>query len=71
MNIQFLEPAQAELTEAVNHSNAQEEGLGFEFSDEVQTTSTGSSSTLKPGHWSQRGQGAAAPSAFPMGSFIR
>jgi len=38
MNIQFLEPAQAELTEAVNHYNAQAEGLGFEFSDEVQAT---------------------------------
>jgi len=38
MNIQFLEPAQAELTEAVNYYNAQTEGLGFEFSDGVQAT---------------------------------
>ncbi len=38
MNIQFLEPAQAELTEAVNYYNAQTEGFGFELSDEVRTT---------------------------------
>jgi plasmid stabilization system protein ParE len=36
MNVQFLEPAQAEFTGAVNYYNAQTEGLGFEFSDEVQ-----------------------------------
>ncbi|HIJ75219.1 MAG TPA: type II toxin-antitoxin system RelE/ParE family toxin [Deltaproteobacteria bacterium] len=36
MNIQFLEPAQAEFTDAVNYYNAQNEGLGFEFSDEIQ-----------------------------------
>ena len=32
MNVQFLEPAQAELTETVGYCNAQTEGLGFEFS---------------------------------------
>ena len=36
MKVLFLEPAQAELTEAVSYYNAQTEGLGFEFSDEVQ-----------------------------------
>lgn len=36
MNVQFLEPAQAEFTDAVNYYNAQNEGLGFEFSDEIQ-----------------------------------
>jgi hypothetical protein len=40
MNIQFLEPAQAEFSEAVNYYNVQTEGLGFEFSDEVQATIT-------------------------------
>lgn len=38
MNVQFLEPAQAEFREAVDYYNAQVEGLGFEFSDEVRTT---------------------------------
>ena len=38
MNVQFLEPAQAEFTEAVNYYNAQTEGLGLEFSDEVKAT---------------------------------
>jgi hypothetical protein len=33
MNVQFLEPARAEFTEAVNYYNAQAEGLGpFIFS---------------------------------------
>ena len=35
MNVQFLEPAQAEFTEAVDYYNAQSEGLGLEFSNEV------------------------------------
>jgi hypothetical protein len=38
MNVQFLEPAQAEFTEAVNFYNAQSEGLGLEFSDETKAT---------------------------------
>jgi hypothetical protein len=36
MNVQFLEPAQAELIEAVDYYNAKAEDLGFEFSDEIQ-----------------------------------
>ncbi len=36
MNVQFLEPAQAEFTDAVNYYNAKNEGLGLEFSDEIQ-----------------------------------
>ena len=36
MKVQFLEPAQTEFTAAVDYYNAQAEGLGFEFSDEVQ-----------------------------------
>jgi plasmid stabilization system protein ParE len=38
MNVQFLEPAQAELIEAIDYYNAQAEGLGFELSDEIQAT---------------------------------
>ena len=38
MNVQFLEPARAEFTDAVNYYNAQTEGLGLEFSDEVKAT---------------------------------
>jgi len=38
MNVQFLEPAQAEFTEAVNYYNGQAEGLGLEFSNEVKAT---------------------------------
>lgn len=38
MIIQFLEPAEAEFTEAVNFYNTQAEGLGFEFADEIQAT---------------------------------
>ena len=38
MTVKFLEPAQAELTEAVNYYSAHTEGLGFEFSDEVKAT---------------------------------
>ncbi len=36
MNVQFLDPARAEFIEAVNYYNSQTEGLGFEFSNEVQ-----------------------------------
>ena len=38
MNVQFLEPAQAEFTEAVDYYNVQSHGLGLEFSDEVKAT---------------------------------
>ena len=38
MNIEFLNPAQAELTEAIDYYNAQKEGLGFEFAEEVKET---------------------------------
>ena len=38
MNVRFLEPAQAEFTEAVDYYNAQSHGLGLEFSDEVKAT---------------------------------
>jgi hypothetical protein len=35
MNVQFLEPAQAEFTVAVSYYNSQNYGLGFESSDEI------------------------------------
>ncbi len=38
MNVQFLEPAWLEFIEAVEYYNDQREGLGLEFSDEIQTT---------------------------------
>ncbi len=38
MNVNFLEPAQAEFTEAVNYYNAHTEGFGLVFSDEVKAT---------------------------------
>jgi hypothetical protein len=38
MNVEFLEPAWAELLEAVENYNDQKEGLGFEFSDEIRAT---------------------------------
>ncbi len=41
MNVQFLEPAQAEFTEAVNQYNDHTERLGFEFSDEAKATVAG------------------------------
>ncbi|MEW6381255.1 MAG: type II toxin-antitoxin system RelE/ParE family toxin [bacterium] len=38
MDVEFLKPAQAELIEAVGYYNAQKEGLGFEFAEEVKET---------------------------------
>ena len=38
MDVVFLAPAQAELAEAVVYYNAQREGLGEEFAEEVQHT---------------------------------
>jgi plasmid stabilization system protein ParE len=38
MDVVFLAPAQAELAEAVVYYNAQREGLGEEFTEEVQRT---------------------------------
>jgi plasmid stabilization system protein ParE len=35
MEVKFLAPAQAELEEAVAYYEAQKEGLGFEFTEEV------------------------------------
>ncbi|MCL5289711.1 MAG: type II toxin-antitoxin system RelE/ParE family toxin [Eubacteriales bacterium] len=38
MNIVFLEPARVEFFDAIEYYNSQSEGLGFEFSGEVQAT---------------------------------
>jgi hypothetical protein len=38
MNVSFLAPAQAELTEVVTYYNSQKDGLGFEFAEEVKKT---------------------------------
>ena len=35
MNLRFLTSAETEFQEAIDYYNAQREGLGFEFSDEV------------------------------------
>jgi plasmid stabilization system protein ParE len=35
MNLQFLEPARQEFTDAVAYYNQQRQGLGVEFADEV------------------------------------
>jgi hypothetical protein len=47
------------------------EGLGFEFSDEIQAAMSELLNTLKLGLSSQREQGAAGQSAFPMESSIK
>ena len=38
MNVQFLEPARLEFSEAIDYYNEQKEGLGFEFAEEVEKT---------------------------------
>ncbi len=38
MEIEFLGPAEDELTDAVSYYNMQSEGLGFEFAAEVKRT---------------------------------
>ncbi len=38
MNVEFLEAAREDLSGAVDYYNAQKEGLGFAFSEEVQAT---------------------------------
>lgn len=38
MNVDFLQPAQAELVDAVAYYNLQSEGLGYEFAVEVKRT---------------------------------
>ncbi len=38
MKVVFLQPAEAELVEAVTYYNLQSEGLGFEFAAEVKRT---------------------------------
>jgi len=38
MNVQYLEPAVAELYEAISFYNIQRQGLGLEFAKEVQDT---------------------------------
>lgn len=38
MVVQFLEPAQAELTEAIGYYDSQEAGLGSQFTEEIKRT---------------------------------
>ena len=38
MEIEFLPPARAELTDAISYYNIQSEGLGYEFATEVKRT---------------------------------
>jgi hypothetical protein len=54
MNIRFLEPAAAELYEAIVYYNIQRNGLGLEFAKEVEDTIDGSNKILKPGQPSPR-----------------
>jgi plasmid stabilization system protein ParE len=36
MIVDFLAPARAEFLEAIDHYNSQQEGLGFEFAEELE-----------------------------------
>ncbi|CAG0977324.1 hypothetical protein ANRL4_01646 [Anaerolineae bacterium] len=38
MNVEFLQTAESEFIEAINHYNNESEGLGYEFAAEVQRT---------------------------------
>ncbi len=38
MDVEFLDPAETELIEAVTHYNGESEGLGYEFAAEVNRT---------------------------------
>ncbi len=38
MNVEFLDPAEREFTEAIAYYNLQSEGLGYEFAAEVKRT---------------------------------
>lgn len=38
MKVEFLEPAESELIEAVSYYNSEGEGLGYEFAAEVNRT---------------------------------
>ncbi len=47
MNIRFLEPAAAELYEAIVYYNIQRNGLGLEFAKEVEDTIEAVKETFK------------------------
>lgn len=38
MNVEFLQPAEAEFVDAITYYNLQSEGLGYEFAVEVKRT---------------------------------
>lgn len=38
MNVEFLQPAEAEFVDAITYYNLQSEGLGYEFAAEVKRT---------------------------------
>lgn len=38
MNVEFLDPAERELVDAIAYYNLQSEGLGYEFAAEVKRT---------------------------------
>lgn len=38
MNVDFLDPAEAELLDTISHYNQEREGLGYEFAAEVKRT---------------------------------
>jgi len=49
MKISFLDAAQSEFDDAMDHYEGRRSGLGFEFAEEVEQRWNGSITILKPG----------------------
>jgi len=71
MNVDFLDPAEAEMQEAISYYEAERKGLGAEFAEEVKRTIEESSNIQRRGPCFPEEVAAASQTNFRSALFTK